>query len=55
MPDSWGIDVYATVRANGYSFQVVRKTNQVSNHFGLIPIDEGPPLAPEPHRLAFLP
>lgn len=37
--ESCGIDVYATVRANGFPIQVVRDTDEIPNRYGLILID----------------
>jgi predicted metal-binding protein len=34
-----GIDVYATVRANGYAIDVVRDRSEVPNRYGLILIE----------------
>jgi hypothetical protein len=37
--EACGIDVYSTVRANGYSIEVVRNRSQVPNRYGLLLID----------------
>ena len=34
-----GIDVYATVRANGYPIEVVRDRTEIPNRYGLILIE----------------
>jgi predicted metal-binding protein len=37
--EACGIDVYSTVRANGYPIEVVRNRSQIPNRYGLLLID----------------
>lgn len=37
--EACGMDVFATVRANGLSIQTLRERDEVQNHFGLVLID----------------